>query len=300
MRKIVLMAMMSLFLWGFCLAYGLAGETGHYVNGAEGIKAATLPPSGFYYRMYNVFYNADSLRDENGDELDVDFDVSIYALVNRFIWISDKKILGGNFFMDAVIPLINTEIEIGAAGVSDNKFGLGDINLEPFGISWHGLRSDAAIGLSVYVPTGEYEKNNAASPGKDFWTVMFTMGGTVYFDAEKTWAASILGRYETHSEKSETNVQPGEDFHFEWGVSKAFAKFWDVGLTGYFHWQVTDDSGSDAVNTNVHDQVYAIGPEVSAFCPFTNIVFSLRSQWEFQAEDRSEGNVTTLTLTKIF
>ena len=59
-------------------------------------------------------------------------------------------------------------------------------------------------------------------------------------------------------------------------------------MTGYFHWQVTDDSGSDALNTNVHDQVYAIGPEVSVFGPLTNIVFSLRSQWEFEAE-RSIG-----------
>jgi hypothetical protein len=129
---------------------------------------------------------------------------------------------------------------------------------------------------------------------------MFTAGGTVYFDAKKTWAASILARYETHSEKDDTKVQPGDDFHFEWGISKSFAKFWDVGLTGYFQWQVSDDSGSDAVNKNVHDRVYAIGPEINVFCPFLKAFFSLRSQWEFEAEDRPEGNVTTLTLTKIF
>ncbi len=300
MRKIVLIMVISLTLLGFCCGSGLAAESGHYVNGVEGIKAATLPPPGFYYRMYNVFYNADTLTDQDGNELNVNFDLSVYALVNRFIWISDIKILGGNYFMDVVIPLINTDIEIGAMLVSDNEFGLGDINIEPFGIAWHGPRYDAAAGLSFYVPTGEYDQNNFASPGKDFWTVMFTLGGTYYFDAEKTWAASILGRYEIHSDKDETDVQPGDDFHFEWGISKTLEKIWDVGLTGYCHWQVTDDSGSDATNTDVHDKVYAIGPEISAFCPYFKMIFSLRSLWEFDAEDRSEGNIITLTLTKIF
>ena len=31
----------------------------HYVPGIEGIKGASLPPPGFYFRDYNVFYVAD-------------------------------------------------------------------------------------------------------------------------------------------------------------------------------------------------------------------------------------------------
>ncbi|MFH2219147.1 MAG: transporter [Pseudomonadota bacterium] len=299
-KKVLYVAIIGLVCWGIGPGYCLAGESGHYVNGVEGIKAATLPPPGFYYRMYNVFYTADTLADQDGNALNVNFDAGIYALVNRFIWITDFKLLGGNFFVDMVIPLVNTDIEIGALGISENRFGLADINIEPFGISWHGLRYDAAMGLSVYMPTGDYDRTEPASPGKGFWTGMFTLGGTVYFDAAKTWAASILSRYEIHSDKESQDIRPGDDFHFEWGLSKTLAKFWDVGLTGYCQWQVTDDSGSDAVNADVHDRVYAAGPEASAFCPGIKAIFSLRSQWEFDARDRSEGNVTTLTITKIF
>ena len=43
-----------------------AGETGHYVNGVEGIKAASVPGPGFYYKMYNAFYRADTLTDDSG------------------------------------------------------------------------------------------------------------------------------------------------------------------------------------------------------------------------------------------
>ena len=301
MRRFLCLTIIGFIVWGMGLGTCPAGETGHYVHGVEGIKAATLPPPpGFYYRLYTSYYSADKFMDKNGNDANINFDVKVVALVNRFIWISDINMLGGNFFMDAVIPLVNTDIEIGALGIDDSKFGLADINLEPFGISWHGARYDAAVGLSVYVPTGDYDKNEAASPGKDFWTGMFTLGGTYYLDDKKTWAASILSRYEVHSKKGDQNITPGNDFHFEWGISKTVAQFWDLGLAGYCHWQVTDDSGSDAVNTDVRDKVYAIGPEINAFFPSVKLVVSLRSQWEFEAEDRSEGQMTTLTITKIF
>jgi len=299
-RKVVRIAVISLVCWGMCFGSGFAGESGHYVHGVEGLKAATLPPPGFYYKMYVAYYSADKVMDQDGNEYSFDFDVNLFALVNRFIWITDHKILGGNYFMDAVIPLLNTDIKHGALGFDDSRFGLSDINIEPFGIAWHGSRYDAAFGLSVYVPTGDYDQANLASPGKDFWTGMLTLGGTYYFDEQKTWAGSILGRYEVHSEKGDKDITPGNDFHFEWGLSKTLAKFWDVGLAGYCQWQVTDDSGSEATFTDVHDQVYAIGPEVSVFCPSVKMIFSLRSQWEFDAVDRSEGQMTTLTITKIF
>jgi hypothetical protein len=279
----------------------VAGVTGHYVNGVEGIKAATLPPPGFYYRLYNVFYNARDLTDPGGGEAPVDFDLSVYAMVNRFLWISDIKILGGHFGADAIIPLIYTDIEIAPAGVNDDQFGLGDIVLEPFVLSWHAPRQDASFAVALYTPTGEYDKDEPASPGLDMWTTMFTLGGTYYLDAGKTWSASILARYEIHSEKAELHVEPGDDFHFEWGIGKTVAKIWEVGLSGYCHWQVTDDSGSGVGwDKGDHDRVYAVGPEVLVLVPPVKCFLSIRSQWEFDARDRPEGNCTSLTLTKIF
>jgi hypothetical protein len=301
MRRFAVAVCVVLGFAGVLSVPALAGETGHYVNGVEGIKAATLPPPGRYWRLYNVLYSADKLTDANGDALDVGFDVTVYALVNRSIWVTDKKIWGADYALDVIVPLIHTDIGIDALGLDSDEFGVGDITVEPFLLSWHGPRYDAAFGLGLYIPTGDYDVAKPASPGKDFWTGMITAGETYYFDDARTWSASILARYETHSEKGDSNVTPGDDFHFEWGIGRTLAKVWDVGLTGYCHWQVTDDSGSDVTwDKSVHDKVFAIGPEVSAFVPSAGLFISFRSQWEFNAEDRSEGNVTTLTLTKIF
>lgn len=279
----------------------VVAETGHYVNGVEGIKAATVPPPGFYYRLYAASYTSDQLLNEDGEDLNIGFDVNVLAFVNRLIWVSKTKILGADFGMDAVFPLIYTDISIDAAGIDENKFGLGDIFIEPFLLAWHGNTFDAAFGIGTYIPTGDYDKDNPASPGKDFWTMMITFGSTWYFDTEKTWSASILGRYEIHFDKNDTDVKPGNDFHFEWGIGKTIANVWDIGIAGYCHWQVTDDSGSDVVwDKGIHDRVYAIGPEIGAFFPSAGMILSLRSVWEFEAKDRSEGSITTLTFTKFF
>ena len=243
MKKLLIFLAGSLFFLFISITSLFAGETSHYTNGVEGIKAATLPPPGLYYRMYNVFYNADKLMDPDGDELNVGFDVSVYANVSRLIWVSDYKILGADYVIDALVPFIYTDISIDAMGLKDDKFGIGDVILEPFVLSWHGERYDAVIGVGVYAPTGEYDVNKPASPGKDNWTGMITLGGTCYFDKEKTWSASILSRYEFHSEKDSVDITPGNDFHFEWGVGKTLGKVWDVGVAGYCHWQVTDDKG---------------------------------------------------------
>ena len=93
MKKIISMAIIALGIVGILSGGAFAGEAGnHYVNGVEGLKAASLPPPGFYYRMYNVLYTADALTDDNGDEIDaVNFDVSVFANVHRLIWMSNYR-----------------------------------------------------------------------------------------------------------------------------------------------------------------------------------------------------------------
>ena len=301
MKKFLLVLLFGSTLASAFSAPLYAGETGHYVSGVEGLKAASLPPPGLYNRLYLLYYNADKLMDEKGDELDVGFDLSVFALANRFVWITDKKLLGADYAPGIVVPFVKTDIKIKAFGVDDDQFALGDIFIEPIALAWHGPRHDASFGFGLYAPTGEYDKNKPASAGKDFWTGMFTLGYTRYLDESRTWTAAILSRYEIHREKESTNIKPGNDFEFEWGIAKTVASFWDVGLSGYAHWQVSDDSGSDVTwNKNDHDRVFAVGPEVSYAIPSMQTFFTLRSQWEFDARDRPEGHVTTLIYTKGF
>ena len=297
MKNKILIGLWILF---FLPALALAGGNTHYTNGVEGIRAATLPGPGVYYRQYNVLYSADTQADGEGKDAPLDLDLTVYANVHRFLWVTENQLLGGNIFMSATLPLLNTDISIGAAGVDDDRFGLGDINLEPFGLAWHGPRHDLAMGLSVFLPTGQYGKDRAASPGKGFWTGMLTLGGTLYLDPERTWSASVLSRYEVHSNRDGDDFRPGDDFHLEWGIGKVLSDTWEVGLAGYAQWQLTDDREKDAVNPGLHDRGFGIGPEVNINVPLLKGIITLRTVKEFGAVDRSEGVISSIVFTTAF
>ena len=294
MKKLIIGAV-AIFLILTCIPIVWAGC--HYVNGVEGIKAATLPPPGFYYRMYNVYYGADELTNDNGNKFG-DFDVDVFCQAHRFIWVSDSQILGADFFADIGIPLTYTDISMGNGTVSffdDSDFGLGDIFLEPFGLAWHGPRYDAALAFGVYLPVGKYDVNDPASLGKNYWTGVVQLGSTLYLDRKKIWSASLLTRYEINSENNDTNFTKGDFFSLEWGIGKKIGQLWDVGVVGYSEWQVTDDSGRNATTNREH--VSAMGPEINYFIiPLkTNLTF--RYLKEFDAKNTSEGDVAAIVFT---
>ena len=224
-------SLMLLLSIGLIFFGGIAFGDNHYVNGIEGIKAATVPPPGFYWRCYNIFYDADKLMDEHSEELQIDFDVNLYAQAHRFLWVSDFKILGADYGLDVIIPILYTDFKIGALGVHEEEFGFGDIVVEPLVLAWHGDFYDIALAAGFHAPVGKFHHDDPASPGKYFWTGLFTLGGTLYFDQEKTWALSALSRYEVHSKRYNVDFRSGDDFHFEWGLSKNIEKIIDVGLT---------------------------------------------------------------------
>ncbi len=298
MRKFFVSLLLCFWLTGVDSAFGASG---HYTNGVEGIKAATLPPPGVYWRMYNVFYSADSMRMDNGKKAPGSFDLDVFAWVNRLIWSTNVEFLGGNLIMDVVVPLTYQDLSYkigGMTALDGDKTGLGDILVEPFVLAWHGAWYDAAVAAGLYMPTGSFDADRAVNPGMGFWTVMLTAGGTLYFDKEKTWSASVLSRYEFHTEQEHTNITPGNHFHFEWGAAKTLWQVVDVGIAGYCHWQVTDDSGRGS--TDDREEAYAAGPEIAVAFPSYGLQVSLRSLWEFENRNRPEGNITTLTLTKGF
>ncbi len=63
--------------------------------------------------MYNIFYSADKVMDDKGKK-DQNFgiDVNVYAMANQFTYMTDTKILGGDYGFDFIIPLVRTDVSI--------------------------------------------------------------------------------------------------------------------------------------------------------------------------------------------
>jgi hypothetical protein len=278
-----------------------AQPTAHYVPGVEGIKGASLPPPGIYFRDYNYFYTADQLNNSTGSKIaPADLDAFTYANVPRVIWITDTKILGGFVGVDALLPIVEQQASANTPGgrFNNDTFGIGDLFAEGT-LSWHLQQFDFSGGCGLWMPTGRSPNTRGPStlPGLGYWAPMLTAGATWYIDQDKTWAVSALNRYEFNTKQRFTHVTPGQAYTLEWGASKTLAKVIDVGAVGYYQQKVTRDSDSTA---SARDRAAAVGPEINVAFPKEMLFVSLRYEYEFMAESRAQGSAVTLTLTKRF
>jgi len=278
----------------------------HYPYGGEGIMAASVPPPGNYFLQYDSYYHSSKLNDNNGDKLDIGFDIDVFASVQRLVHVSQFSILGGTYFCNLIVPLVDKNLTIDALGISDHQtFNIGDILIEPIGIAWHGERYDAATALGVFAPTGRYHMDEPASLGFGYWSVMFSLGATYYFDAAKTWTFSALSRTLFNTEQKDTDITPGTEFVIEYGLGKGFVLsknlLMQAGIAGSAYWQLSHDSNDGfGIVADEHKQAYAIGPEIIFHWTDLGFIAKLRFEQDFETKNTCEGNQIMLTLIKSF
>lgn len=304
-NRLSLLLAIAILLTCFTVPTVFAATAGsHYTLGGEGVMAATGPPPGFHYRMYNLVYSADDYVNDDGDKSD--FDIDVFAQVHRFVHTTDIQLLGGQFAYNVIIPVLHKEISPAPEFMPDlefdNDFEVGDIVLEPFALFWWRERFDAALGLAAILPTGDYDSDDAASPGLGYWSGMLTLGGTYYFDQAKTWTASVLTRTLYNFEQDETDITPGMEFAFEGGIGKQLKlnDKWMMrpGLTLNGSTQISDDDGG--ASNDDRKRVYGAGAEVHfMYLPWA-LQAELRYTEEFAAKNTTEGSTLAFTITKSF
>ena len=290
----------------------------HYPAGLNGIKGGTLPGPGIYLRDDNWFYAG------SGGALS-DYKTFEYLQAPQLMWMTDWKILGASLGMDIELPIIYRQASYSAlivtpnggftllSTINEDRFGLGDIKLEPLLLSWHWKHFDTTLGYALWVPSGKYSAGSNINLGDDQWSHMLTLGGVWYPDEKKTWAISLLHHLEFNSvqvgfvENNPNSSQstgpryenfPCVTYTLEYGVSKTVLTNIDVGVSGYYQKQFTDSRAAAATFNN--SEVAGIGPEISASIPDWGVTASLRYAYEFTAYHRPQGHTVNLTLTKMF
>jgi len=259
------------------------GGGGAYPNGAEDFMAGALPPPGTYFKNYLTYYTASKFKDNNGNDLIPDFKLKVAADVLRFIYVTDYKVFGANWAVHAFIPLAYQDVTLG--GRDDDRFGLGDIIVDPIILGWHTKNFHVTAGLDIYIPTGSYNQDRLANTGRNYWTFEPVLGLTYLSDGGFEISAKFM--YDYNTENDDTNYQSGQEFHVDYAVGYHIGKEWIVGLNGYYYQQVTEDErdGNDAGNKG---RVFALGPAVQY--NYKNMSFTAKWQPEFEARNKPEGN----------
>lgn len=240
------------------ISMGVHAE-GHYVPGIEGVKAASVPPAGNYYIGYLVNYNVDSLKAPGtSDDVPGSNEGTVTALAHRFVHMTDKKVLGADYGVEAIVPMIKKDFDFQAAGYNNDKSGIGDVYVGPVVLGWHGANWDAVGAAGVWLDTADSDE--LASPGNGYQGTMLTAGATRYLNADKSVSASALMRYEING-KNDAGFEPGDQISLEWGLGKKISETTELGLVGYDQWQVTKDKGTGATDDKFSK--HAVGIEGS-------------------------------------
>ena len=288
MRRWVIVV--GLFAALCCTAVAPAGATelggGAYPLGAEGIMAGAVPPPGLYFINYLTWYSADSFRDGNGDSVIPGFKLDAWVDVFRFLKVTDKKVLGGNWAMHAFIPVVNLDVTM-PPGISDGNFGIGDIIVDPFILSWHSPCWHFATGIDCYLPTGDFSATQLANIGRNYWTFEPILGITYLNPSGFEVSAKLM--YDFNTKNSDMDYQSGQEFHIDYAVAQHLQNNWTLGLAGYCYWQMTDDeyAGVSVPPDGMKGKVFAAGPTVKYDRDRFSFIFTYTK--EFGAENKPEG-----------
>lgn len=131
----------------------LATEQGisNFLNGLEQFSMAYVPPPGVYYMVHAFQYNANDVRDNDGNRVELPLSMKIDGLAPRVAWSTRKKLFDGRLIFQGVLPLLRvsgSDVSVGPTGQmvprSGTTSGIGDLEL---GMALGYSRSDAILPL---------------------------------------------------------------------------------------------------------------------------------------------------------
>jgi hypothetical protein len=286
--KIKYLSLVSGVLFGLFSANSFATENGSdsFALGAEGVLAGALPPPGVYLLSYYQNYTASDFVGSDGNTLIPDFDIDAKAFVPRLVWMTEQKMLGGQLGFYAAQPLVDLRLHI--AGQQDHNSGLGDLIFAPM-LGWHSGNHHWAAAVETIFPTGDYDKNQLANIGKNYYTFRPILA---YSYSEPTgWDISTKMSYSFNTENDDTNYQSGDYLAADYSIGYKLNPNLLLALEGYAFKQLKSDEVNN-VDIDFKGQALAYGPGIH----YQKDGWSLEAKYlkETEVENRPKGDATWL------
>lgn len=280
----------------------------HYPLGADSNLTSALPFPGLSYRVGNVFYKADTLKDDHGNDENLDFDLAAFTNVHGFVYVmKDKKVLGADWGMRIIFPISSMDLQIKVPGggptlVDDSQIELGDISIEPMILTWRKPNYDITTSVRYWAATGDFDFQRGCNCGLGFWTLGFELGMNYFFDKARTWYAGVNAWLLFNGEQEDTELEPGTQLVLEYGLGKMVPitqnTLLGLGIGGYAFWQVEDDSGPGA--TDLRDRKYGIGPEFHVVHLPSKWTVMVKAFQDFGTRNDCDGYTLSIDLLKSF
>lgn len=250
-----------------------------------------LPPEGFYFVSYNQYYTASTFK--NSNPAFSNFDATVAATVMRAIYVSDFEIFGGTWAAHAFLPIASVDVSMTAG--SGSSSGIGDMIVDPFILGWHAGDWNWLTGFDITLPTGKYDADSMANPGRNYWTFTPVFAFTYLNQQGIELSAKIM--YDINTKNMATDYLSGQELHADFVLAKHFGPL-ALGFGGYAYRQVTADSGTGAVFGSFEGQAIALGPQIMYSAGKLTAI--AKYQKEFAVENRPEGDKVWVNIVASF
>jgi hypothetical protein len=317
-----------------------AGDIGHFVGGLMNIRDYLVPEPGFYFALYNYYYETERLNDSHGDRsstvtvdpplpgpgvtLDVDLDLQMYVLAPALMWVTDIEPLGIKYGALVTPTFANASVHAavstlrGRGGTFDmGTFGMGDLFVQPL---WLGLtleHFDFALAYAFYAPVGRYDTEvrtlSVVGPvkveesdnlGYGFWTHQF-QGAAAWYPMDNKGTAIVNAlTFETNSKKEGFDLTPGDALTYSWGISQYLPLTRDQSLLLEIGPAGYDTwqitKDTGSAGRGERDQTHAVGGQLGLTYVPWATLVNFHGFAEFHSETRSQGFSLGLNVAKKF
>jgi hypothetical protein len=272
-----------------------AQDLGHKLPGLIGLDAGKAPEPGFYLVDRLVSYRADQIRDRRGDVIPVEgLRLRVHANGFGVAWAIELPELATRASVTIAAPLVDVRLNSDRPEASVERFGLGDVFIQPLKLGWRRARFDAVTSYGLYVPTGESPAAGGEGVSNGQFTHEFAGGGTYYFDEGRRGYATALASYQLNQRKQGVDITRGDVVQVQGGVGMSVLnRRLDVGIVGYALWQVRDDRGADvpAALRGARDEAYGLGPEIVLSLSPLPARLRLRYERDLAVKSRPKGEI---------
>lgn len=208
----------------------------------------------------------------------------------------------------AVATAVNNQVQAGVAATSASQntdvSGVGDTELS---LVWvrHQDRLKVAAGVSLFVPTGVYDKARGPNPGfGNFYTlrpgvaVSYSLNPNHQAEAWDS-GVTVAGRmsFGINGTNKDTGYRSGNFVYVEGGVVKVTGQ-WAFGANLLAVQQVTDDGGAGATLGASRYRNYGVGPFLSYKIPGQDAGFNLHVSRNFGSRNALVAETVQLRFIK--
>ncbi len=290
-RQVFMSLLMSILILGMVgvltqSARATEGGGSHYPGGNEDFMVGMLPPPGAHFLNYVMYYSSNKVRDNSGSTVPGDFRLDAAVEAMRFIYITNKKLLGADVGMHVIVPVGYQHVSTG--GISQSKTGLGDIEFSPLVLGWHFNKNwHLTTCVDIMAPTGAYDKNDLSNIGRNYWTFNPIVAFTYLHDKGFEVSAKFL--YLINTVNSATGYTSGQEFIVDYLVGQRIGN-WNIGVNGAYYKQTTADRmrNESADFDGYKGQFFSVGPAVQY--NFKNMFFNLKYQIDTNVKNKPEGD----------